>query len=723
MRYSLRRSLLGFLLLALVSLVLTPPSWAEPGKEPGSGAGARAGAAPQAAAPPVPWTIEQKQRQAHELKTDGPAGPPPTPVAQRIAGPGTEGYRDLSGEELRALPLGKARPTPTRPAHDVEGVVAGWPAGHPYIANLRTFVDNSQSGNTGLSWCATWDFNPDLPAELWANSRGDVVVTFHRASDNALLGASQWMVYEATGWCSLSAPIQRGVGYYLTVRYGYADGSSDELTSIAAPPVPIVGVPDNVSLACPDSPSSTGIVLSLVRYCADPVNTSTGAFGEAVTDAELPGPGQPFRLTRSYSSTSAASGVLGKGWVLPYSASLIVGQSVVTFRAEDGSQVDYAVQADGSLKATRPYVHSSLQKQGSGYQLTTPDRHQLMFDSTGRLTAMVDAAGIGLTMTYTGSQLTGITDGAGRTVSLAYTGGLLTSMTVPGQRTVAYQYTGNLLTSVRDLRGQTTVYGYDANGRLSTVTDPLGHVVTANTYDGSGRVASQVDALGGTTTFSYDTANSITYVTHPDGGIWTHAYSGGIISWQSDPYGKTTRYTYDSAFNRTAFTDPNGNTSTFTFDANGNMLTSTAPAPVSAIQTWTYDGNNNVTAQKDALGCTTTYAYNALNQLTGTTDPAGGKTGYTYTPLGALATVTTPRGATTTYGYDGAGNRTSVTTPLGEKTTFTYDTATRLTSKTDPRGNTEVPTPPPTQRPTRTTRAACSPPPPTPWGTPEAAGI
>ncbi|MFD0404685.1 DUF6531 domain-containing protein [Kitasatospora sp. NPDC127116] len=501
-------------------------------------------------------------------------------------------------------------------------------------------------------------------------------------------GASQWMVYEATGWCSLDAPIQRGVNYYVKVRYGYADGSSDELTSVAAPPVPIVGVPDNVSLACPDSPSSTGIVLSLVKYCADPVNTSTGAFGEAVTDAELPGPGQPFRLTRSYSSSSStASGVLGKGWVFPYSASLVLGQSVVTFRAEDGSQVDYAVQTDGSLKATRPYVRSVLQKQGAGYRLTTPDRRQLMFDSNGRLTAMVDAAGIGLTMSYTGSQLTGITDGAGRTVGLAYTGGLLTSMTVPGQRTVAYQYTGNLVTGVRDLRGQSTSYGYDANGRLSTVTDPLGHVVTANTYDGSGRVAGQVDALGGTTTFSYDTANSTTYVTHPDGGIWTHAYSGGVISWQSDPYGKTTRYTYDSAFNRTAFTDPNGNTSTFTFDANGNMLTSTAPAPVSATQTWTYDGNNNVTSQKDALGRTITYAYNTLNQLTGTTDPAGGKTGYTYTALGALATVTTPRGATTTYGYDAAGNRTSVTTPLGEKTTFTYDTATRLTSKTDPRGN------------------------------------
>ncbi|MFJ2189445.1 hypothetical protein ACIOJE_16085 [Kitasatospora sp. NPDC087861] len=169
------------------------------------------------------------------------------------------------------------------------------------------------------------------------------------------------------------------------------------------------------------------------------------------------------------------------------------------------------VQDDGSFKATRPYIHSSLQRLGAGYMLTTPDQHQLMFDSAGQLTSTVDPAGVGLTMTYTGGQLTAITDGVGRSVSLGYTGTLLTSMTLPGQRTVTYQYTGNLPTAVRDQRGQTTVYGYDANGLLATVTDPLGHVVAANTYDGSGRVVSQIDGLGGKTTFSYDTDNSTTY--------------------------------------------------------------------------------------------------------------------------------------------------------------------------------------------------------------------
>ncbi|MFJ4796331.1 DUF6531 domain-containing protein [Kitasatospora purpeofusca] len=503
------------------------------------------------------------------------------------------------------------------------------------------------------------------------------------------MGADQWREYESNSWCSWVSNIQRNVNYYVAVQYYFADGSTDRLVSEAAAPAPILGVPANVSLACPGSPASTGIVLNLVKYCGDPVNTSTGAFGEAITDATVPAPGQSFDLTRSYSSSSQASGVLGRGWAFPYSASLVVGQSVVSFRAEDGSQTDYAVQADGSLNPTRPYVHSKLQKTADGYRLTTPEQRQLLFDAGGRLTAMRDAAGIGLSMAYTDGRLTGITDAAGHNVALGYTGTLLTAVALPGGRTVAYQYTGDRLTGVTDLRGKTTTYGYNAtSGLLTTVTDPLGHVVTTNTYDGNGRVAQQVDALGGTTTFGYDDAQSTTYVTHPDGGIWTLAYNGGVVSWQSDPYGKTTRYTYDTSFNRTSVTDPNGNTWTFTHDANGNVLTGTAPAPVSVTETWTYDGNNNVATHKDGRNNTTTYTYNTANQLLDTTDALGGMANWTYTPLGALATVTTPRGAITTYGYDTAANRTSVTTSMWEKTTFGYDTAGRVTSKTDPRGNT-----------------------------------
>ncbi|MCX4745966.1 DUF6531 domain-containing protein [Kitasatospora sp. NBC_01287] len=632
--------------------------------------------------------MQQKQQQEASLGNAGAPADAQGP-AVKTAGPNTPGFHHISGTQVPP----PAHPTvPVAPKVGAAKRALAIPdssSGHPYIANLRYYADTVQAGNTGLSWCATWDFNTSMPANLGTQAQGGVSVALYRSSDNTLMDAQQWNVYRATGYCAMQPQLQEYVDYYLVVSYNYIDGTNDTLTSFPSMPDSIKGVPSNVSLACPNSPASTGIVLDLVKYCGDPVNTSTGAFGEAVTDAELSGPGAPFMLTRSYSSSSTTSSVLGAGWAFPYGASLIIGQSVVTFVAEDGSQTDYAVHADGTLAPTRSYIHSTLQALNGGYQLTTPDQHSLLFDSSGRLTAMHDPAGNGLAMSYAGSQLTSITDAAGRTVTFGYIGALLATVTLPGSRTVTYGYTSGRLTSVKDLRGQTTSYGYDpTSGLLTTVTDPLGHLRTSNTYDSAGRVTSQVDALGGKTTYSYDANNpGTTYVTDPDGGIWTEAYASGVISWQSDPYGKTTKYGYDSNLNRTSVTDPNGNTSTFTYDANGNLSASTAPVPLSTTDSWTYDAANRVTSYTDGLGHTATYTYNNAGQLTASTDPAGSKVTYTYTQLGSLATVTSPLGAVTTYGYDAASNRTSVTTALGEKTTFTYDPLGRVATETDPRGN------------------------------------
>ncbi|MFE2346063.1 DUF6531 domain-containing protein [Kitasatospora cineracea] len=686
MKYLAHRLGIAALSAAMMAGVLVPAASAHQPVGPDTSV-AQTGAPPTATPPPVLLSMEQKKEQVQKQPSQAlPQGP--APATPHVAGPGTPGYRRLTSAEYEAQYGSSA--SKSKPSESVSPgqALADFTGGHPYIANLSFYPGNIQAGNTGLAWCIDWDFDSNGPSGL-------VGVALYRSSDNAQVDANDWSVTQATGWCSFSAPLQRDVSYYAKVTYNYFDGTSDQLISTAEKPAPIYGVPANVSLACPGSPASTGIVMELVKYCGDPVNTSTGAFGEVFTDAQVPGPGQPIQLTRSYSSSLTAAGVFGKGWAFPYSAWLNVGQSLVTFHAEDGSQTDYTVKADGSLAPTRPYIHSTLQKTASGYQLTTPDQHQVLFDATGRLTAMRDPAGVGVTLAYTGSQLTGVTDAGGHTVIFGYTSGRLTSATLPGSRTVTYGYTNDRLTSVTDLRGKTTTFGYDAtSGLLTTVTDPLGKSRTTNVYDSSGRVTSQTDSRGFTTTFAYDAANpGTTYVTNPDGGIWTLKYTDGVISWQSDPYGKVTSYGYDQNLNRNSLTDANGKTATFTHDANGNVLTSTSPAPTAAVDTWTYDSLNRVATHKDARNNTTTYSYNTLNQVTQTTDPAGGKTSYTYNPLGLLATVTSPRGGVTTYAYDSGSNRSSVTTPLGEKTTFGYDAAGRVTSKTDPRGNTTGATP------------------------------
>ncbi|GAA4691805.1 hypothetical protein GCM10023324_53400 [Streptomyces youssoufiensis] len=675
----------------------------------------------KAPAPPKPLSLNEKKKQARQLAKS--ADLPPVSAKKRelpwVAGERTPGYKRLSAaeiEEFDAKPRGPSRTEksappldakklhtektpresasqPTRqapgqsppPSTAARSAATDWPDGHPYIAHARPFSFESPYIDPGtVTWFATWDVNPNIPPALL--DRMEVVVILYRLSDDVVVDVQQWAAWESNGYGTwYNNLLEEGVSYYAEVQYRYADGSVDLITSSPAPAGVNGGVPSSATQGCQGAHSSAGVPRDLHKYCGDPVDTATGALGETVTDAQGIAPGLAFRLSRTYSSLSTVDGVLGKGWVFPYSASLDIGQSVISFLAEDGSRTDYDVNTDGSLTPTLSSVRSTLAKTSTGYLLTAPDQHTLTFDSRGRLTAMRDPAGVGLTFTYTGDLVSAVRDAAGRTTTLAYDDGRLTSVTLPGQGTVRYGYTGGRLTSVTDLRGKTSTYGYDSAGRLTTMTDALGKRRAENTYDSSGRVTAQTNALGGRTGFAYE-GKTTTHVTQPDGGIWTYVYSGGVISSKSDPFGKVTRYAYDSSLNRTSVTDARGGTSTTTYDAKGNVLTATAPAPLSHKQTWTYDSRGNVSSYTDGRGNKTSYTHNGANQLTTVTAPDGGKTTHTYNALNELASSTTPRGNKATYTYDTAGNRTSANSPAGHKTTFAYDDAGRVTSLTGPRG-------------------------------------
>ncbi|MFH8935923.1 DUF6531 domain-containing protein [Streptomyces griseosporeus] len=437
----------------------------------------------------------------------------------------------------------------------------------------------------------------------------------------------------------------------------------------------------------PDIPGAqAGICTCYAQaHRADPVNTATGMFFEQFTDAQMVGAGKQVSLERTYRSDSATVGLLGRGWATPFDAKLTFASGKVTYQADDGAKFVFTQQSDGTYAAPAGST-ARLVKGTSDYTLTTLDHTRRTFNSSGQLTSVVDAAGQGLSLTYSSGKPATVKDAAGRTTTFTVNAdGLVTKVALPDATSVSYAYTDGLLTSVTDPAGKVSSYAYDASKRLSSYTDPAGGKV-ANTYDSTGRVTSQTDQNGKTTTFTWDGKRE-SHTTAPDGGVWTDIYSGNVLLESIDPYGRSVSYSYDRSLHPVEITDQRGNTTSMTYDSAGRMLTRSAPSSLGYAESWTYDSAGNITSHTDGRGNKTSYTYNASNQLTSSTDPLGGKTTYTYTALGALATVTTPRGKTTTYGYDAAGNRTSVTTPLGEKTTFAYDKAGRVTSKTDPRGN------------------------------------
>jgi len=206
---------------------------------------------------------------------------------------------------------------------------------------------------------------------------------------------------------------------------------------------------------------------------------------------------------------------------------------------------------------------------------------------------------------------------------------------------------------------QTTTYGYDLNGNLTSSTDPLAHAM-GNSYDALNRLVQVLDPAGGTTLYGYDAGNNLAQVT--------------------DARGLSTSYTYDGVGNQTKLVSPDTGTSTSTFDAAGNVLTRTDARGATA--TSTVDDLNRATSvvfsRAGSPNETHSFTYdtgsNGKGRLTQLSDSAGTTT-WTYTAHGRVASKTqTISGVarTTAYGYNAAGQLASVSTPSGQQIGYGY---------------------------------------------------
>ena len=439
-------------------------------------------------------------------------------------------------------------------------------------------------------------------------------------------------------------------------------------------------------------------------FHADPVNTATGSFTESVTDASLPARGVPFAYTRTYNSLSSVSARLGPDWSDPYQSSLSIGSSMskpITLKTGDGGKVVFGPDGSGGF-APPPGIRSELVVVTGGYNVTNPNGVTSKFDSTGRLTSLVDRHNKGLTFTYNaaGKQST-ITDANGHAVTLTYdTANVrLKTLTLPGSRTWLYDYYADgRLKTVTDPPGSTWTYTYDANGYLATMQSPSLQTVVTNVYDAtSGRVTKQTDGRGRDTLFAWDPATETATTTYPDGGQWFEKYHNNVLLKSTDPNGHETTYSYDYALNLTKVVDPAGHETRYTYGGAGNLLKRQLMTPATQqIESWTYNTKDEPLTHTSFRQKTTVYTYNSSGDLASRTSPTGGKTSWTYNTDGTVATMVEPPGNvsgavvadyTTVYGYDTQGQLTSVTDARGAKTTYGYDTSGRIKTVTDPRGN------------------------------------
>jgi RHS repeat-associated protein len=225
----------------------------------------------------------------------------------------------------------------------------------------------------------------------------------------------------------------------------------------------------------------------------------------------------------------------------------------------------------------------------------------------------------------------------------------------------------------------TWLYGYDADGNRTVVTDPNGNV-TSSAYDAlqrrvlTGQPAASQSSSPPVIAIGYDAQGNVTGVTDPRGLGTAYTVDGlANAKSQTSPDSGTSSATYDAAGNLLTRTDARGKTTTYTYDVLNRVKTVSYPTGTGTV--FEYDGGaspyagsaGNLTKMTDESGVTT-FTYDTLGRIVGRSAVVGTKTlanayawGTSGTATGKLVSITYPSGARVNYSYDAAGRVSALT--------------------------------------------------------------
>jgi RHS repeat-associated protein len=379
-------------------------------------------------------------------------------------------------------------------------------------------------------------------------------------------------------------------------------------------------------------------------------------------------------------------------------------------------------QADGTrhdivLEANTYDPAGNLARQVTGGGKTT---QTFTVDPLGRTaTSILDPGGLNRTSTFTydaddrvKQQTQTITGDKKLTTSADYDpAGNLTQQTVTDgtsthTTTSTYDDRGLPLTTVSprgnapgaDAAAYTTVYRYDALGRLVQETAPAVQAeengaaattskpTTLTGYNTFGEAIDAKDARGKVTRSEVDRLGRTTAVTLPD---YTPPGSSTVLS-------ATTRTTYTPLGLPRTVTDPLGRVTSFGYDQFGQVINKTDPSAdaLAAALAPDTDLTTESFASADG-GAATAYTWTPTGLQLSVTDPIGARTESTYDELGRQLTTTTIERYPTTanlisrYTWDDASNQIASTTPSGITNSATYNPAGETRTITDPAGTTK----------------------------------
>ncbi|HAA10689.1 MAG TPA: hypothetical protein DCE41_02935, partial [Cytophagales bacterium] len=396
----------------------------------------------------------------------------------------------------------------------------------------------------------------------------------------------------------------------------------------------------------------------------------------------------------------------GNGYTLAYDANGNLSSATYPSGTEN-----YAYSQTGQLlgftdmnQHTTTYTYDELDRLE---KITNPlsETQEYFYDASGNLTRVVDERRVETNYAYSASdQLTQVTTPAGIT---------------------QYQYDGlGNITQVTDANGHHRTLQYDTQSRIKKTTDGAGFA-THFTYDANGNILSRTDGNGDVTTYQYDALNRLiqkSYRGNTD--VFEYDAAGNMVSARNnqvslsftydalnrvvtrtvDTWGKTIRYQYDAAGNRTQMIDAEGGVTQYTYDASNRLVVLENPQGQSF--SFSYDAGGRLLTQTNSNGTQAEFAYDAADRLlsvahinptidtlvgqafgynakgfrTSMVEAGEGQHVYTYDDADRLTGVSYPGGDQESFTFDGAGNRTGLQGALAGNVAYQYDAGDRLLS-------------------------------------------
>jgi len=378
----------------------------------------------------------------------------------------------------------------------------------------------------------------------------------------------------------------------------------------------------------------------------------TGRYGYTV---EVVADGSTLQsYSGNLSWVSRAGSEYGAGYGLGGVEEIVPQSGGVLLIQGDGTSLWYAEGAVLGSYLAPAGDHATLVRNTNGSFTRTSDEGIITcFDSNGRMLAQTDRSGNSTTYGRDANGLlTTITNAFGQVTTLAYTQGKLASVTDPqGRVTQVIQSNGNLVAITHP----------DPDG-----SGPLPAPVTTLGYDASHRLTVFTDSRGKSTQVAYDGNGKVASVSQPDGSI-TQIRSAQSQTLPASGTGTTASPALPllAVSHQAVVTDGRGNQWKTELDTLGFGL---------AIQSI------------DPLGNTTVLERNSQGWITTITDPLQRRTTFTLDAHGNILTLELPDGATTTFAYNSFGQLTQRVEPdvnledelPGPTTTWLYDTAGNL---------------------------------------------